>query len=153
MIFTGSSALDLEMNTDAVRRTKKETIFPMNFKEYLLLKHGIQLPKGANVLSDMILTGDITKGSKKEKEMIDKLSLLKSLTEKEWENYLCYGGFPMSIYLNEAEIHEKTYNMVERVIEKDVSYYQSIKEETKNTIFKIIMFLPSKNQVNYLKIS
>lgn len=37
MIFTGSSAINLEMSVDAVRRTKKESIFPLNFREYLYL--------------------------------------------------------------------------------------------------------------------
>jgi len=33
MLFTGSSALELESNTDAVRRMKIERIYPMNFRE------------------------------------------------------------------------------------------------------------------------
>ena len=32
MLFTGSSALELESNTDAVRRMKIERIYPMNFR-------------------------------------------------------------------------------------------------------------------------
>ena len=142
MIFTGSSALDLEMNVDAVRRTKKEQIFPMNFREHLLLKHGIDSPKRvATILKEMILTGNIDEASKKEREIIDKLFMLKQLPKKEYENYLCYGGFPMSIYQSESEVHEETYNMIERIIEKDVPNYQSIRKETKSVIFKIIMYL------------
>lgn len=45
MIFTGSSALSLELNVDAACRSKKEPIFPMNFSENLLLKHDIYAPK------------------------------------------------------------------------------------------------------------
>ncbi|WP_281774066.1 ATP-binding protein [Methanobacterium formicicum] len=42
LIFTGSSALSLEMNVDAARRIKKEPVFPMNFREYNLLKNNIR---------------------------------------------------------------------------------------------------------------
>lgn len=48
MIFTGSSALSLELNVDAVRRSEKESIFPLNFSEYLLLNHGVHAPKGTS---------------------------------------------------------------------------------------------------------
>jgi len=146
MIFTGSSAIDLEINVDAVRRTKKESVFPMNFQEYLSLKHKIHPPSGTSAaIKNMILTGNIEKASEKEIGIVTKLSMLKSPIKKEWETYLCYGGFPMSIYLDEFDIHEKTYNMIERVIEKDVSHYQLMRKETKSTIFKIITFLALKN--------
>lgn len=39
MIFTGSKALDFELDIDAVRRTSIERIYPMNFQEYLFLKY------------------------------------------------------------------------------------------------------------------
>ncbi len=45
MIFTGSSALSLELNVDAVRRSEKESIFPLNFSEYLLLNHGVHIQR------------------------------------------------------------------------------------------------------------
>ena len=35
MIFTGSSALNFELNVDVARRAKKEIIYPMNFSEYV----------------------------------------------------------------------------------------------------------------------
>jgi predicted AAA+ superfamily ATPase len=43
LIFTGSSALDLEINGDIARRINKEPIFPNNFKDYLSLKHNISI--------------------------------------------------------------------------------------------------------------
>jgi predicted AAA+ superfamily ATPase len=142
MIFTGSSALNLETNIDAVRRAKKESIFPLNFQEYLMLKHDINAPKGSSdILRDMILTGDINEASKIGKKINQTLSKLKTPPIKEWENYLCYGGFQISIYLNEIDINEKTYNMIERIIEKDVTHYKSIRNGTKSIIFKIITFL------------
>jgi len=142
MIFTGSSALDFEMNVDAVRRVKNEPIFPMNFKEYLLLKHRITPPKGiSNMLREIIFTGNVDGSRKKELKIHENLGSLKAPLNKEYENYLISGGFPMTTLLSEFDIHWRTYKMIERIIEKDVSHYQSINNGTKSTIFKIITFL------------
>lgn len=38
MIFTGLSAIELQIHADAIRRMEKEQIFPCTFPEYLFLK-------------------------------------------------------------------------------------------------------------------
>ncbi|MDZ4172817.1 MAG: AAA family ATPase, partial [Methanobacteriaceae archaeon] len=142
MVFTGSSAINLEMSVDAVRRTKKESIFPMNFSEYLILKYNINIPEGtSDSVKHLIFTGDVTSIQEKENQIMKELLKLPHPLEKEWEKYLCCGGFPLSIYLDEFDIQEKTFNMVERVIEKDVSSIRSFRSGTKNVIFRILMFL------------
>ncbi|MDI6701719.1 ATP-binding protein [Methanothermobacter wolfeii] len=142
MIFSGSSALQLELNVDAIRRTKKEPLFPLNFQEYLLLKHGIYPPKSTSKsIRKMIINGEIMEASEKELELINKLSTLRSPPEKEWEDYLCYGGFPISIHLNEFDIHRKTYEMIQRIIEKDINHYRSFRKDTTRVIFRILTFL------------
>jgi predicted AAA+ superfamily ATPase len=142
MIFTGSSALSLELNVEAVRRSKKESIFPMNFSEYLLLKHDIYAPKGtAASIRKLIFTGDIEDAFKKENELMKKMLKLERPLEKEWENYLSCGGFPFGIHLKDYDIHEKTFNMLDRVVEKDVSLIRSFRSETQSSIFRILMYL------------
>ncbi len=142
MIFAGSSALSLELNVDAVRRSKKESIFPMNFSEYLLLKHDIYTPEGtSSSIRKLIFTGDIEDASKKENELMRKMLRLTRPLEKEWENYLCCGGFPFGIHLYNYDIHEKTFNMLDRVIEKDVFLIRSFRSNTRSSIFRILMYL------------
>lgn len=142
MIFTGSSALSMELNVDALRRSKKESIFPMNFSEYLLLKHDIHATYGTSAsITKLIFTGDIEDACKTENELMKKTLRLTSPLEKEWENYLCCGGFPFGINLNNYDIHEKTFNMLDRVIEKDVSLIRSFRSDTKSSIFRILMYL------------
>ena len=46
MVFTGSSALSLEMNVDAARRVSKIKVFPLSFPEYLSLKNGYRHASG-----------------------------------------------------------------------------------------------------------
>lgn len=142
MIFTGSSALSLELNVDAVRRSKKESIFPMNFFEYLLLKHDFYAPKGtSSSIRKLIFTGDVEDACKKENELMKKMLTLDRPVEKEWENYLCCGGFPFGIHLENHEIHEKTFAMLDRVIEKDVSLIRSFRSESRSAISRILTFL------------
>ncbi|MEG3225389.1 MAG: hypothetical protein BME94_07730 [Methanobacteriales archaeon Met13] len=142
MIFTGSSALSLEMNVDAVRRTKKESIFPMNFSEYLLLKHGIYPPKETSAsIRKLIFNGEVEGAGEKENQIMKNTLKLDRPVEKEWENYLCCGGFPFGIHLDNRDIHEKTFNMLDRVIEKDVSLIRSFRSDTRSAIFRILMFL------------
>jgi len=89
-----------------------------------------------------VLKEDILENlEEKELELINKLSTLRSPPEKEWEDYLCYGGFPISIHLNEFDIHRKTYEMIQRIIEKDINHYRSFRKDTTRVIFRILTFL------------
>jgi uncharacterized protein len=142
MIFTGSSAINLEMSVDAVRRTKKESIFPMNFSEYLYLKYDITTPnQTSDSVKNLIFTGQISQLQEKENQITKELLKLPNPLDSEWERYLSLGGFPLSLYLNDFDIQERTFNMVERVVEKDLSAIRSFRSETKNVIFRILMFL------------
>ena len=98
MIFTGSSALDLEVNADATRRIKKEIIFPCNFREYLLLKHDLSINSGD--LIDLILKGDgesVNKAVKAEIEIRKTLNNLNNNPNIEFEKFLLSYGFPFAL--------------------------------------------------------
>lgn len=132
MIFTGSSALNLELNVDAARRTKKESIFPLNFPEYLLLTHDIRPPSGTPLsIRNLIFNGEVEDASQMENQLMRRMLKLERPLEKEWENYLCCGGFPFGVYLDNQDVHERTFKMLDRVIEKDVSLIRSFRSETR----------------------
>ncbi|MDI6644178.1 MAG: AAA family ATPase [Methanobacteriaceae archaeon] len=142
MIFTGSSSINLDMSVDAVRRTRKESVFPMNFSEYLHLKYGIKIPRNTSpALENLIFTGRTTELEAVEIKIHKELLALSNPLDKEWERYLCYGGFPFSLHLNDFDIRERTFNMVERVVEKDLSSIRSFRIQTRNVIFRMLMFL------------
>lgn len=145
MIFTGSSALDLEINVDAARRTKKESIFPINFSEYLLLKHDIPLPENtSDALRNLIFKGDsssLEEASLKENEVRRKLLKLDKPLSIEWEDFLSSQGFAFSLDLKDIEIYERIFSMVERVIEKDVFSLKSFNTDSKTVISRILLFL------------
>lgn len=146
MIFTGSSALNLELSVDAARRTTKETVFPMNFSEYLTLKHENWFPPKnmAESVRNLIFKGDdaaAIKASEKENELTKKIIGLGKPADREWEDYVCYKGFPFTLNMSQIEAHEKIFSMIDRVIEKDIFSIQSFNTETRNTISRILSFL------------
>jgi len=145
MLFTGSSALSLEINVDATRRIIKEKIFPLNFAEYLLLKHNITPPDGlADGLNNLIWQREdnsINQAIENENEMQKRMFKLKRSPSKEWEDYLSYGGFPFGFKANQTEIYNKIFAIVNRLIEKDVYSLKNFTAETRSTISRVITSL------------
>lgn len=147
MIFTGSSALNLELSVDAARRTTKEIIFPMNFSEYLTLKYEYWFPPKnmAESIRNLIFLGSkddiIDYASKNENELTKKFMKIERPIDKEWEDFVCYKGFPFTLNMSQIEAHEKIFSMIERVIEKDIFSIQSFNTDTRNTISRILSFL------------
>jgi predicted AAA+ superfamily ATPase len=142
MIFTGSSALDFEMNVDAVRRIKKELVFPMNFNEYNLLKNKISPPKDyENILTQVVFTGNVGNAIKKESEMSLNLLNLDKPVLNEWKKFLFHGDFPYGLYVKKEDVFIRTFNMINRIIEKDVFALKSFNTNTISTINQIITYI------------
>jgi hypothetical protein len=145
LIFTGSSALSLEMNVDAARRIKKEPVFPMNFREYSLLKNNIRYNDDfSSSLMDLIFKGDegsVEDASRKENEMKKTLLKLNKPVEKEWEDFLLCRDFPFALNIQRSEVYERVFDIVNRVVEKDVFSIKSFNTESRSVISRIITFL------------
>ena len=69
MVFTGSSALNLEYNADAARRMFKRVITPLNYNEHVKLKYDYSNINLGNSLVDLILNGNIEEAIKYENEV------------------------------------------------------------------------------------
>ncbi|WP_298524193.1 ATP-binding protein [uncultured Methanobrevibacter sp.] len=154
MIFTGSKALDFELDLNAVRRTSIERIYPMNFQEYLFLKYHIP-PIGISTdIMDMLLTGNVENVVKKETDLLNYTSSIGKPLIKEFEHFLYVGGFPLSLNQDEINAHRKIFEVVERVIDKDVSQYRAFNGDTNKILFNILSFLatqkPGEVSVNKL---
>jgi len=118
----------------------------MNFSEYLTLRHENWFPPKsmAESVRDLIFKGDDTaveKAAAKENELTKKLIGLGKPVDKEWEDFVCYKGFPFTLNMSQIEAHEKIFSMIDRVIEKDIFSIQSFNTETRNTISRILSFL------------
>ncbi len=145
IIVTGSSALSLEMSTDTARRSKKESLFPLNFQEYLLLKHNFYPPAGtAEAIRKSIFSGhktDVDTLVRIENQLNKNMLHLPASPEIELRNYIYYGGFPFGIMVNRWEVYEKTADIIDRIILKDLPIIRSFDTQTYHVISKIVSFI------------
>lgn len=145
LVLTGSSALSMEMSIDLARRAKKETVFPLNFSEYLILKHGHYPVKGtAESLRGIIFNpsrSSLEKARENWRELKRKSLNLGRPLEREFEQFIYSGGFPFGIKQDEKDTYEKIFGMIDRIIEKDIFTLQSFNTDTRNTIARIIYYL------------
>lgn len=144
MLFTGSKALDFELDLDAVRRTSLERIYPMNFQEYLFLKYDIPSIGISQDIMDMLLTGNVENAARKETDLLTHITSIEKPLIKEWEHFLCYGGFPLSLNRNDIDAHRKIFEVVKRVIDKDVRQYKAFNGNTKKVLLNILSFLATQ---------
>ena len=57
---------------------------------------------------------------------------------------MCYLGFPIGFHLPQIEVQERIFNVINKVIEKDMQSIKSFKTDTKPTIYRILIFLALK---------
>lgn len=145
MIITGSSALDLELNTDASRRITRKQIFPCNFQEYLLLKYNLNLEK--NNFKNLILRGD--------NESIDNAIFCENIIKKDLINlnndpnvelvkFLHSQSFPFALNLDETDIHVLTNNMIKKIVNDDLTYFKTFNNVTNDIIVRMLTYLATK---------
>ena len=145
MIITGSSALDLELNTDASRRITRKQIFPCNFQEYLLLKYNLNLEK--NNFKDLILRGDsqsIEKAIACENIIKKDLINLNNDPQVELVKFLHSQSFPFALNLNETDTHMLTNNMVKKIVNDDLTYFKTFNNITNDNIIRMLTYLATK---------
>ena len=135
MIFTGSSALELEISADSARRRDKIPVNPLNFQEYLELKYGLKTPHNIQKsLIELILNGDeesIKKAQQLESKIYEKFTTLEKSIDKEWEHYLKYGGLPYEFDLEDYFAEARTIELITRVIKADIDPIHSTQYNSK----------------------
>lgn len=137
MIFTGSQALNLEINVDSARRHLRIPINPMNYNEYLLLKYDFY--KEDNSIKELIFTGNIENAITFENNIQKKLLNIPYFQVNEWENYLKYGGFPSSLFeKNKYVICQKLNEIINKIVENDLN---NISSDSKIYASRILRFL------------
>jgi len=165
LVFTGSSALNLELNPDVSRRSFKEKIFPNNFRDHLLLKYDIDVDyKFSKALGNIIYCGDekyIEKGIELEIAMNDKLIKLKRDPKIEFREFLKEYGFPVKLNSEKIRRVEEINGIINKVIEKDVPHLKTFNGSTNSVIRKLIYYMALNREgslsnhkiANYLNVS
>ena len=145
MIFTGSSALDLEANTDATRRLIRHPLYPCNFQEYLLLKHNLNL--SSNNFKYLIYRGDkktVEEAIKCEIKIKDNFTFLNNDLKLEFKKFLFSQGFPFALSNSEEDIYRLINDVVKKIIYKDLNNFKHFKNVTPIMISQIVTYLAIK---------
>ena len=162
MIFTGSSALNLEYNADSARRLIKRNVTPLNFGQYLKLKYDFRINGISDALIDLIFKGETENAINCERYINSNLYNIEAYTDNEWDNFLLYGGFPISFYERAPNIiSEKLKDIVKKVVISDMNSIGSISNGSQVNSVRLLNFLAlqkpgdvSQNKIaNYLNAS
>ena len=145
MIFSGSSALKLSQNPDAAIRLLNTPIYPLTYSEHLKLKYGNFENDISNGIINLIFDGNIENISELNRKMINIYLNFTNYNPSEWNNFLQYGGFPSSFYLNKNEINKKIVSMVDKVVRTDMNNIEGINNDTQYLAFQILNYFAFQN--------
>ena len=146
MVFTGSSALNLEYNADAARRMFKRVITPLNYNEHLKLKYNYSNKDIGNSLVNLILNGEDQNAIRYEKEVNRGLINAVEYNSTDWKEYLKYGGFPTLAHnINFRRLSSNIVDMVEKVVNTDMVAIKNFTFENQTNSNRILRYLALQN--------
>ena len=146
MVFTGSSALNLEYNADAARRMFKRVITPLNYNEHLKLKYNYSNNDIGNLLVNLILNGEDQNAIRYEKEVNRDLINAVEYNSTDWKEYLKYGGFPILAHkINFRRLSSNIVDMVEKVVNTDMVAIKNFTFENQTNSNRILRYLALQN--------
>ena len=156
VIATGSSAINLKISADLMRRSTVAELFPMEFNEYLILKHGIfpvkNLSEGLRkALFDSKDAKAVLAGLKEKESEVNRFfaNLPPGCEEYFYKN----GGFPFVTGLqNDVEIAERIKNVINGIITKDIITLKKFKTETISKINDLLYLLANSDVISYEKL-
>ena len=145
---TGSSAVTLQTTSNLARRAIFETMPPICFTEYEMIRSKIDPKKG---LKEKIRQAIYF--SKDANEAFGALSKLKADVNKYWakidrkdiRKFLAYGTFPFALTMpNEVAIYDSISLLLDKIIKLDLPTLANFTIETLNVV-KRILFVIAKN--------
>ena len=144
VIFTGSSAINLEYNAEAARRMIRYPITPLNYSQHLKLKYNYYSDI-SNDLVDLLFNGNVENAIIKENQVNHDLLNLKKYNSMDWNNYFKFGGFPSVMHdTNYRNATKKLYYSIETVITKDLGTMNNLTSNTQTNALRLIKFLAEK---------
>ncbi len=163
VICTGSSALSLQSTVDLSRRAIFEKLYPMNFREYVLLNS-----KYLNSSNKDLIVKYPIKGLKEEiknaffySENANKCFIsLKNIQDKvnnywsgidqlEIDKYLRFKTMPFALAIkDEDRIHALTNELIDKVINKDLLELNKFTPETIEKIKNILLMIAASDEIS-----
>ncbi|NCN24383.1 MAG: ATP-binding protein [Candidatus Pacebacteria bacterium] len=168
VVCTGSSALSLKSTADLARRVIFEKLYPMSFVETMLLK--TKYESLSNVISSLKLPiQGLSKSIKQAliysadaNECYSNLSELDADVKKYWfgietlevDKYLKYSSMPFALTISsEQHVYMLTNQLIDRVIERDLSELGSFDTSTLSSIKNILLLVAGSSEVSLTSVA
>lgn len=157
MIVTGSAALSMNSNTDIVRRTVFEKLFPLSFPEYLKIrKQKFEIKGLGKQIRDAMYLSPDAKSSFETLIPLEKKvnEYYADVTRHEFEKYMHYGSLPFMVASdNEAIVYDQISKSLDRVISGDILSTGRFSSEIISKIPRILYAIADMDAFNITKIS
>lgn len=92
-------------------------------------------------LQDLILNGNVDLAITNERKIQESMINLDNDPDIEFKKFLTQHSFPFSLKMQDFQIHEKTINNINRIIEKDISSLKTFNTSTNDTISRIVTYI------------
>lgn len=153
MITTGSSALSLQASSDAARRARVEKLLPLNFPEYMMLKH--RTTQTGNLKQSV---EDALFRSKDATQAYSRVQALQSDVTRYWstvrpfevEKFLTVGSLPFSLAIeDDNEVHRRILSILGKVISEDIPAFRPFDRATLGKIWNLLLLLSINEKISY----
>ena len=150
---SGSSAISLQTNPDATRRSVVEKIYPVSFGEFLMIKYGI--------LPEKSLKKDLKEAiyfSSTAEEVFRKLKKIEKRTLLAWTasprlaqiEYLETGSLPFAINApNKEKVYETIDLLLDKIISKDIQSLGKFDSDTLGIIKRLLFIVAESDTTSY----
>ena len=158
IIATGSSALQIKIIPDLLRRSEIWELFPMKFSEYLILKYKVYPPSNLSTYFQEALFN-----SNNAKEVYRKLSsklldidsffINNKIPPISKSEFFEYGSIPSVIRTeNKQRALEKIKSIIDSVIVKDIINLKKFKTQTIAKVSDLLYLLAQSDVISYNKL-
>src|SRR3989339_1611658 len=150
VICSGSSAVSLQTNTDVIRRSIFQKLFPTSFSEFLMIRDGKLPTKGLKQnIKDALFGADSAKDAYEKLKNVEQsvVSAWSSIDRHYVDEYLKIGTLPFAIRMkDEVRVYQTITLLLDKVINQDVQGLGRF--DTKTLIhIKRVLFLLAESDV------
>lgn len=157
VVCSGSSAVSLQTNTDVVRRSIFQKLFPTSFSEFLMIRDGKLPIKG---LKQSIK--DALFNAQSAEDAYGKLKSIEQSVSNAWstidrhyiDEYLKIGTLPFAIKMkDEARVYQTITLLLDKVINQDVQGLGRFDTKTLVYIKRVLFLLAESDVVSIQKLT
>ncbi len=150
---SGSSAISLQTNPDAARRSIVEKVYPVSFGEFLMIKY--------KILPEKSLKKDLKNAiyfSSSAKEVFQKLKGIEERTLLAWTRapifaqieYLETGSLPFAINApNKEKVYDIIDQLLDKIISKDIQSLGRFDSDTLGIIKRLLFIVSESDTISY----